>query len=118
MPRLPQSYGEIADAILPSIVLSVRVRDILKEAVGDFVVLEAREQQAFFREQMSNVWPNPIDWKSKPRDPEFIEQWSVSASFSVHPGRPMLSAVELPGFETILQGARSYQRGCAGSRQC
>lgn len=78
MPRRPQSYGEIADAILPSIVLSVDARDTLKGAVEDFVVLEARQHQAFFREQMGRIWPAPIDWKARPRDKAFGDQWSVS----------------------------------------
>lgn len=79
MPRQSLSYGQIADAILPSIVLSVRDRDALKGAVEDFVSLDSREHQAFFREQMGRIWSTSIDWKARPQEKSFLEQWSVRA---------------------------------------
>ncbi|VDB96118.1 unnamed protein product [Peniophora sp. CBMAI 1063] len=88
----PRSYGEIADAILPSIVLSVRVRDLLSAAVGDFVALEPREHQAFFKEQMGRVWDSPIDWKAKPQGTQFADQWSALKRFFKEQGRMRGSA--------------------------
>lgn len=103
MPRRPLSYGEIADAILPSIVLSVRVRDMLNEVVGDFVALDAQEHQAFFREQMGRIWSVPINWKERPRDRQFDDQWSVRTLLLVVMRKVSLTKTRLVGFETVFQ---------------
>ncbi|VDC00262.1 unnamed protein product, partial [Peniophora sp. CBMAI 1063] len=83
MSRQALSYGQIADGILPSIVLSVRDRDTLKGVVEDFVALDAREHQEFFRQQMSRIWPTPIDWKARPHEKSFLDQWSHLVTLSV-----------------------------------
>lgn len=105
------TYGEIADTVLPSVVLTVDTLNALSGCVDSYVKLAPRDRPAFLQEQMEEIWPTAIDWASRPRTDEFKSQWSVSPSFlfSAPTSRwgMTLKVIDL-GFATVLPGARSY----------
>lgn len=79
MPRTKNAtYGEIADAVLPTVVFTVDTLRTLSHNVDAYVRLAPRDHRSFLQEQMEQVWPTVIDWTNRPRTEEFRQQWVVS----------------------------------------
>lgn len=73
-----RTYGDIADTVLPSLVFTLDTLKALEKSVDTYVGLAPGDRRTFFRNQMDDIWTDPIDWSCLPRTPEFKTQWSVS----------------------------------------
>ncbi|VDB84680.1 unnamed protein product [Peniophora sp. CBMAI 1063] len=87
MTRKAPTYGDIADAVLPSVVFTVDTLNKLAQDVDTYVRLAPSDRPAFFREQMGSIWPESLDWSHRPQTPEFKNQWSALRRYYKEQGR-------------------------------
>ncbi|VDB90253.1 unnamed protein product [Peniophora sp. CBMAI 1063] len=98
----PRTYGDIADTVLPSLVFTLDTLKALEKSVDTYVRLAPGDRRTFFRNQMDDIWTEPIDWACMPRSPEFKTQWSVSVK------GPAVSTLHLTEHPSDNQALRRY----------